>query len=53
MKKFKIYINGIYLESYKHLTEAQARVRIYERQDRYERDTCGYTNALPVYEIRN
>lgn len=52
MKKFKIYINGHYLESYSKLSEAEARVRIYERQDRYERDVEGYTNPLPVYEIR-
>lgn len=52
MKEFKIYINGIYLESFSHLSEAEARVRIYERQDRYERDVEGYTNPLPTYEIR-
>lgn len=52
MKKFRIYINGVYLESYSKLCEAEARVRCYERQDRYERDTCGYTNALPTYEIK-
>lgn len=52
MKKFRIYINGHYLESYSKLSEAEARVRIYERQDRYERDTLGYTNPLPTYEIR-
>lgn len=52
MKKFKIFINGVYLESYSRLSEAEARVRCYERQDRYERDVCGYTNPLPTYEIR-
>ena len=52
MKKFRIYINGHYLESYSKLSEAEARVRSYERQDRYERDTLGYTNPLPTYEIR-
>lgn len=52
MKKFKIYINGVYLESYSKLSEAEARVRAYERMDRYERDVEGYTNPLPVYEIR-
>lgn len=52
MKEFKIYINGIYLESFSHLSQAEARVRIYERQDRYERDVEGYTNPLPTYEIR-
>ena len=52
MKKFKIYINGTYLESFSKQCEAESRVRCYERQDRYERDVCGYTNKLPVYEIR-
>lgn len=52
MKKFKIYINGKYLESFSKLSEAEARVRTYERQDRYERDVEGYTNPLPTYEIR-
>ena len=52
MKKFRIYCNGHYLESYSKQSEAEARIRIYERQDRYERDVCGYTNKLPVYEIR-
>ena len=52
MKRFKIYINGKYLESYSKLSEAEARVRIYERQDRYERDVEGYTNPIPTYEIR-
>ena len=52
MKKFRIYINGVYLESYSRLSEAEARIRNYERQDRYERDTEGYTNPLPSYEIR-
>ena len=52
MKKFKIFINGKYLESYSKRSEAEARVRCYERQDRYERDVCGYTNALPTYEIK-
>ena len=52
MKKFKIYINGTYLESFSKLAEAEARVRTYERQDRYERDVLGYTNPLATYEIR-
>lgn len=52
MKKFKIYINGVYLESFSKLSEAEARVRSYERFDRYERNTGGYTNPLPTYEIR-
>lgn len=38
MKKAHIFMNGRYLESHKNLAEAEAAVRIYERQDRYERD---------------
>lgn len=52
MKKFRIYVNNVYLESYSKLSEAEARVRCYERQDKYECDVCGYTNELPIYEIR-
>lgn len=52
MKRYRIYINGHYLESYSRRSEAEARVRIYERQDRYEIEVEGYTNPLPVYEIR-
>ena len=52
MKRFKIYMNDKYMESYSKLSEAEARVRIYERHDRYERDVEGYTNPLPTYEIR-
>ena len=52
MKRFKIYCNGHYLESFSKLSEAEARIRSYERMDRYERDVEGYTNPLPVYEIR-
>ena len=52
MKKYRIYINNVYLESFSKLSEAEACVRIYERQDRYERDVEGYTNPLPTYEIK-
>ena len=52
MKKFKIYINNKYLESFSKLSEAEARVRTYKRQDLYERDVLGYTNPLPTYEIK-
>lgn len=54
MKKarFEIWINGHYLESFKTRELAEARVRTYERLDRYEIETEGYTNALPTYEIK-
>lgn len=52
MKKFQIFINGHYWTSFARLVDAQACVRANERQDRYERDIEGYTNPLPVYEIR-
>lgn len=52
IKKFKVYINGHYVTSFSAQREAEAYVRMNERQDRYERDVCGYTNPLPTYEIR-
>ena len=52
IKKFKIYVNDHYIESFSKLSEAEARIRCYERMDRYERDVEKYTNPLPVYEIR-
>lgn len=51
-QRFEIWINGHYLESFKTAEAAQARVNTYERLDRYERDTEGYTNPLPTYEIK-
>ncbi len=51
-KRFEIWCNGHYIESFTKREQAEARVRTYERLDRYERDTEGYTNALPTYEIR-
>lgn len=50
--KYQIWINGHHLETFKTLEAAQMRVATYERLDRYERDTEGYTNALPTYEIK-
>lgn len=50
--KYQVWCNGHYLETFKDLTEAEARVRTYQRQDRYERDVEGYTNPLPTYEIK-
>ena len=50
--KFEIWSNGRYLETHKTLELAQLRVSRYEREDRYERDVEGYTNALPTYEIK-
>ena len=49
--KYEIWCNGHYLETFKDLGSAEARVRTYERLDRYERDTEGYTNNLPTYDI--
>lgn len=50
--KFQIWINGHYLETFKTLEAAEARVRTYERQDRYEIEVEGYTNDLATYEIK-
>lgn len=52
MKRYRIYMNGKYLESYSRRSDAEAWVRLNERQDRYEIEVEGYTNPLPVYEIR-
>ena len=52
IKRFKIYINGHYVESYSKLSQAETAVRLYRKQDLYERDVCGYTNPLPTYEIK-
>lgn len=51
-KRFEIWCNGHYIESFKSLELAQIRVKTYERQDRYEVEVEGYTNPLPIYEIR-
>lgn len=51
MKNFKIYCNGHYIESYSKLEDAEIRIKLYKKQDLYERDVCGYTNPLPTYEI--
>jgi hypothetical protein len=51
-QRFEIWINGHYLESFKTIEAAQARVNTYERLDRHERDVEGYTNPLPTYEIK-
>ena len=50
--KYEIWCNGHYIESFKDRESAEARVRTYERMDRYERDVEGYTNDLPTYEIK-
>ena len=51
-QRFEIYINGHHNETFKTLEEAQTWVRVEQRQDRYERDVEGYTNPLPIYEIK-
>lgn len=51
MKK-EIWMNGRYLETAKNQAEAEAIVRRYEREDKYEIEVEGYTNKLPVYEIK-
>jgi hypothetical protein len=51
MKK-EIYCNGHYLETCKNQEEAERIVARYIKQDLYEINTLGYTNKLPVYEIK-
>lgn len=50
--KFEIWCNGHYLETFKTIEVAEARVRTYERLDRYEIEVEGYTNELATYEIK-
>ena len=51
-QKVEIWINGHYIERCKTVEEAQLRVKLYQKQDRYEIEVCGYTNSLPTYEIK-
>ena len=54
-KKAKIYMNGVYLETCNSYEAAEARVRKYERQDRYEVEVEKYAmppKGYPVYTIQ-
>ena len=51
MKK-DIYCNGNYLETCKNQEEAERIKARYERQDKYEIEVEGYTNPMPIYEIK-
>ena len=51
-KKKDIYCNGHYLETAKNQEEAERIVARYIRQDKYEIEVEGYTNPMPVYEIK-
>lgn len=48
----EIYCNGKYLETAKNQEEAKRIVNKYEKEDKYEIETLGYKNKMPVYEIR-
>lgn len=53
-KKAKIYMNGVYIETCQSREAAEARVRTYERHDRYEVEVEHYAmpkNGYPVYTI--
>lgn len=57
MKKvwFSIYQNGVWITKVRGLENAQALVRLYEQQDRYEVDVCKYAipaGGYPVYTIK-
>ena len=57
MKKiwFNIYQNGVWIIKVRGLESAQALVRLYEQQDRYEVDVCKYAipaGGYPVYTIK-
>ncbi len=51
---YNILMNGVFIEKVRGLENAQAKVRIYERQDRYEVEVEGYAvppTGYPVYTI--
>ena len=50
--KKDIYCNGHYLETAKNQEEAERIVARYIRQAKYEIEVEGYTNPMPVYEIK-
>ena len=53
MKKFKVYSNDRMITSFSNKREAEAYIRICERQDRNDVIMgYGFKNGLPVYEIR-
>lgn len=47
--KYEIWINGHYLETFKSFESAEARVRTYERLDRYEREIQRVTQTLSLH----
>ena len=52
---FNIYQNGVWIIKVRGLENAQALVRLYEHQDRYEVDVCKYAipaGGYPVYTIK-
>lgn len=51
MKK-DIYINGHYLETCKNQEVAERTVARYTREAKYEIETLGYKNPMPIYEIK-
>lgn len=50
--KKDIYCNGHYIETVKNQEVAERTVARYMKQDLYEVTTLGYTNKLPIYEIK-
>ena len=51
-KTYKIYCNGHLMEVAKTLEQAQQIIEREQRRDKYEIEVEGYTNPLPVYEIK-
>lgn len=51
-KKRDIYCNGRYLETARNQEEAERIVKRYTKEAKYEIETLGYTNKMPIYEIK-
>ncbi len=52
---YAIYMNGRFIEKVKGLENAKAKIRMYERQDRYEVEVEKYPMppaGYPVYTIQ-
>lgn len=52
MKKYKIYKNGIFLESYARRYEAENAIRIYQHHERMDCIRNMTSLEINIYEIR-
>lgn len=52
MKKYKVYKNGIFLESYARRYEAEDAIRIHKHNERMQSIWDLVPNSCNIYEIR-